>query len=128
MVMSGGVLRVRLMHVSFTPSPRQVNRDRFNRFIKSDRGSSNPSEWPPSLGLLARRPSRRATISALLGRSLIIEKIPDHDVGVSILGMYRVMALSRDIRIFAYVTTNLCDPPRTVLLAPLLDQVNCVRG
>jgi hypothetical protein len=41
--------------------------------------------------------------------------------------MGREVAIKRCIRILFKTTTNRHDPPRTVLLAPLLDQVNCVR-
>ena len=69
--------------------------------------------------------SRRVTILALVGQFLIIAKLEDHDIRVPILGMGRVMAISRRIRILFITTTNRHDLPRTVLLAPLLDQVNC---
>ena len=51
------------------------------------------------LGFLARRPSRRATILTLIGHSLIIVKLEDHDIRVTILGMGREVAISRRIRI-----------------------------
>jgi hypothetical protein len=41
--------------------------------------------------------------------------------------MGREVAISRRIRILFQTTTNLHDLPRTVVLAPLLDHVNCVR-
>ncbi|MGY8683896.1 hypothetical protein Q2941_39910 [Bradyrhizobium sp. UFLA05-153] len=53
-----------------------------------------------------RRPSRRATISALLGRFLIIEKMKDNDIRAPILGMGREVAFSRCIRILSKATTN----------------------
>ena len=41
--------------------------------------------------------------------------------------MSREVAISRRVRILVQTTANRHDLPRTVLLAPLLDQVNCVR-
>ena len=38
-------------------------------------------------------------ILVLVGCSPIIEKFPDHDIRVPILRVYRVVAISRDIRI-----------------------------
>ena len=67
------------------------------------------------------------TILALIGHFLIIVKLEDHDIRALILGMGREVAISRGIRILFKTTTNRHDLPRTVLLAPLLDQVNCVR-
>jgi hypothetical protein len=40
--------------------------------------------------------------------------------------MGREVAIYRRIRILFQTTTNCHDLPRTVLLAPLLNQVNCV--
>ena len=80
---------------------------------------------PWSLGLLARWLSRRVTILALAGHFLIIAKLEDHDIRVPILRMGRVVAIARYIRILFITTTNRHDLPRTALLAPLLDQVNC---
>ena len=77
-------------------------------------------------GVSSRRPSRRLTILALLGQLLIIVKIEDHDVRAPIFGMGREVAISRRVRILFKTTTNSHDLERTVLLAPLLDQVNCV--
>ena len=57
--------------------------------------------------------------------SPLTEKIEDHDVRAPILGMSRVMAIACRIPVLAIATTNRHDPPRTVLLDPLLDQVNC---
>jgi hypothetical protein len=74
-----------------------------------------------------RRPSRRGHNLALVGHFLIIVKLEDHDIRVLILGMCREVAISRCIRILFKATTNRHDLPRTVLLAPLLDEVNCVR-
>jgi hypothetical protein len=61
-------------------------------------------------------------------RFLIIEKLENHDICAPIFGMGRVMTIQRCIRILFETTANLHNLPRTVLLAPLLDQVNCVRG
>jgi hypothetical protein len=58
--------------------------------------------------------------------SLIVDKLPDHDIGVSILGMGREVASSRRIRILVIATTYLHDLERTALLAPVLKHVNCV--
>ena len=80
-----------------------------------------------SLGFRARRPSRRGTILALVGRSLIIVKLEDHDIGAPILGMGREVAISRRIPVLVKATTNCHDLPRTVLLASVLKRVNCVR-
>jgi hypothetical protein len=52
-------------------------------------------------------------------------KLEDHDIRTPILGMGCEVAFSR--RILFKATTNRHDLPRTVLLDPLLDQVNCVR-
>ena len=41
--------------------------------------------------------------------------------------MGREVAIKRGIGILFQTTTNRHDLPRTVLLAPLLDQINCVR-
>ena len=71
------------------------------------------------------RPSRRVTILALIGHFLIIVKLEDHDIRAPILGMGREVAISRLIRILVITTTNLHDLERTVLLAPVLNQVNC---
>ena len=57
----------------------------------------------------------------------IIVNMKDHDIRVPIFGMGREVAISRRIRILFQTTTNRHDLPRTVLLAPLLDQINCVR-
>jgi hypothetical protein len=51
----------------------------------------------------------------------------NHDFRAPILGMGREAAISRCIRILVITTTNRHDLPRTVLLDPLLDQVNGVR-
>ena len=45
----------------------------------------------------------------------------------TIFGMGREVAIQRCIGILFKTTTNLHDLPRTVVLAPLLDHVNCVR-
>ena len=50
----------------------------------------------------------------------------DHDVRVLILGMGRKVAIFRYTRILFKTTTHRHDLPRAVLLAPLLNQVNCV--
>jgi hypothetical protein len=68
---------------------------------------------------LARQPGRRLS-------SAIIVKLEDHDIRAPILGMSREVAISRCIRILFQTTTNRHDFQRTVLLDPLLDQVNCV--
>ena len=75
---------------------------------------------------LARWPSRRAAILALIGQFLTMAKLEDHDVRASIFGMGRVVAIKRGIGILFKSTTNRHDLPRAVLLAPLLNHVNCV--
>ena len=50
---------------------------------------------------------------ALVSRSLIIVKLPDHDICVPIFGMGRVVAISRGIRILVITTTHRHDLPRT---------------
>jgi hypothetical protein len=82
---------------------------------------------PRPLGFFARRPGRWIAILALVGRSIISVKLEDHDIRAPILGMGREVSSSRSIRILFKVTTNRHDLQRTVLLDPLLDQVNCVR-
>jgi hypothetical protein len=77
--------------------------------------------------VLARRPGRRGTILTLVGPSLIFVKLEDHDIRAPILGMGRDVAISRRIPVPVKATTNRHDLPRTVLLAPALNQVNCVR-
>ena len=51
---------------------------------------------------------------------LIDINVEDHDIRAPILGMSRVVAISRRIRILFQTTTNRYDLPRTVLLEPLL--------
>ena len=80
---------------------------------------------PRSLGFPAQWFSRRVTILALAGHYLIIAKIEDHDIRALIFGMDREVAISRFIPVLAKATSNLHDLERTVLLAALLDQVNC---
>ena len=60
------------------------------------------------------------------GRSSEREKIIDHDVRVLIFGTGREVAIARRIPVLVKASTNRDDLPRTDLLAPLLDQVNCV--
>ena len=67
----------------------------------------------------------RPSTLTLIGHFLIIVKIEDHDIRVPILGMGREVAISRRIPVLVKATSNLHDLERTVLLAPLLDQVNC---
>jgi hypothetical protein len=68
-----------------------------------------------------------AHLPALAGHSLvIIVKLKDHDIRVPIIGMGRVVAISRDIRLLVITTTNPHDLERTGRPAPLLDLVNCV--
>ena len=55
------------------------------------------------------------------------KKLKDYDVRVLIFGMGREVARFRRIPVLVKATTNRHDLPRTVLLAPLLDQINCVR-
>ena len=70
--------------------------------------------------------SAGSPVPALVDCSLIIEKFPDHNIRVPILGVYGVVAISRDVLVLAYVAANLHNLPRTRL--PLaLDPVNCVR-
>jgi hypothetical protein len=64
--------------------------------------------------------------TAMSYRSATFVKLEDYDIRAPILGMGREMAISRRIRILFVTTTDLHDLERTVLLAPLLDQVNCV--
>ena len=59
--------------------------------------------------------------------SLIIAKLIDHDIRVLIFGVGREVAILRRIRTLFKTTTNLHDLERTVLLAPLLDQVEGVQ-
>ena len=56
-----------------------------------------------------------------------LRKLEDGDIRAPILGMGREVAISRCIRILFQTTTNRHDFEWTVLLAPLLNQVNCVR-
>jgi len=79
---------------------------------------------PRSLAFLARRPIWREAILGRVGQFLFIAKLEDHDIRAPILGMGRVMAISRRIRILFETTTNRHDLPRTLLLAPLLDLIN----
>ena len=78
-----------------------------------------------ALGFLARRPSRWV-ILALVGQFLIFVKLVEHDICAPILGMSREVAIYRRIPVLVIATTNRYDLQRTVLLAPLLNQVNCV--
>ena len=82
-------------------------------------------EFLISLRVLACRASRRGTTLALVGHFLV--KLEDDDIRVPIFGMNRVVAILRCILILSLAATNLHDLERTVLLAPLLDQINCVR-
>ena len=84
-----------------------------------DRGWGKASQ-PRRQGHLRHHPKDR------LGRATF-QKLEDHDIRAPILGMSREVALSCDIRILCKITTHRRDLPRTVLLAPPLDQVNCVR-
>ena len=86
----------------------------------------------------AARPEEAATIAVLVAtagtirrpphrrRLGIIAKLKNHEGSTPVLGMSRVVAISRSIPVLFKKTTNLHDLQRTVLLAPLLDQVNCV--
>ena len=58
------------------------------------------------LRFLTRWPSRRATLLALVSRSLIIVNVEDHDIRATILGMGRVVAIYRCIRILFQTSTN----------------------
>jgi hypothetical protein len=64
-------------------------------------------------------------ILAVSANSSSSKKLEDHDSRVPIFGMGREVAVFGGIRILMIATTNRHDLPRTVLLAPLLDQVNC---
>ena len=86
-----------------------------------------PSAATGDYWFLAHRPNRRVTILTLLGQLIIIAKLEDDDIGAPILGMGREVAIFRCNPILVKATSNLHDLPRTVLLAPLLDQINCVR-
>jgi hypothetical protein len=52
--------------------------------------------------------------------------VEDHDIRVSILGMGREVAILRRFPVLVTAITDRHDLERTVLLHPLLDQVNCV--
>ena len=91
-------------------------------FLKFDRVRDQPVTSHP-----VGAPGRRASILALVSSSLIIIKLEDHDIRAPILGMGREVAISRRIPVLVKATTNRHDLPRTALLDPLLDQVNCVR-
>ena len=51
----------------------------------------------------------------------------NHDFRAPILGVGREVAINGGISILPSITTNHHDLPRTVLLTPLLNQINCVR-
>ena len=51
----------------------------------------------------------------------------NYDFRAPILGVGREVAINGGISILPSITTNHHDLPLTVLLAPLLDQINCVR-
>jgi hypothetical protein len=113
---------VRIAFAAFAAQGAARQQDSRRRIITN--GQSTPHiVRPQSLGFLVRL----ATISALLGRSLIIVKLEDHDIRAPILGMSREVARSRHAPVLLIPTSNRHDLPRTVLLDPLLDQVNCVR-
>jgi hypothetical protein len=68
----------------------------------------------------------------LLGQFLIIVaqhlmKVENHDFRAPIFRVGREMATNRGISILSSITTNHHDLRRAVLLAPLLNQINCVR-
>ena len=69
---------------------------------------------------------RPALVASLVGRFLIIEKVPDHDIRIPIFGVGSEVPISRGIRILVIATRNLHDLPRT-RLAPSLDLINCSR-
>ncbi len=102
---------------------RQMEARSFSIGLKhTNRGETQvklTTSWFIARGLSSRR---RKTIPTLLGQFLIIAKLEEHDIGVSILGMGRVVAISRHNPVLAKPTTNRHDLP--VLLDPLLDQVN----
>ena len=103
-----------------------------------------PLHYRYEFTLIQRRnygPSRNDTISRLTIErrritpvvlapilSLIIVKLKDHNIRAPILGMGRVVTISRAIRILVITTTNLHDFERTGRLAPLLDLINCVKN
>ena len=76
---------------------------------------------------LARWPSRRGSNLSLVGHFLIIAKVEEHDIRVSILGMGREVAILRHIPVLVIATTDLHDLQRTVLLEPLFDLINGLR-
>jgi hypothetical protein len=78
------------------------------------------------LGFLARRPSRAGTPLALTGHLLIIAKVEDQDIRAPILGMSRVVAISRRIPVLVKAATDLHDLQRAGPPAPLLDLLNCL--
>ena len=81
------------------------------------------SSWPAVFRFLARWPSRRGTNLALVGHSLIVE-LEDYDIRVPVLGMGGEVAIARCIPVLVIATSDVHDLQRTVLLAPLLNQVN----
>src|SRR5690348_11275074 len=87
-------------------------------------------EGPKALSLLTCPPpgsARWRTVLAPIGDFLIIEKLEDHDIRVPVLGMGREVSSSRCIRVLLKTTANRYDLPRTVLSAPLLNQINRAR-
>jgi hypothetical protein len=61
-----------------------------------------------------------------LAISSLPKKLEDHDIRAPILGMGREVAIARRIPVLVKATTDRHDLPWTILLAPLLNEVNCV--
>ena len=74
--------------------------------------------------LVPRRLASRGEV--VLTLTAILVQLEDHDIRALILGMGRVVAVSRRIPVLAEATTDLHDLERTARLAPLLNQNNCV--
>ena len=81
----------------------------------------------PSAPFRARQASNPEPEAALSDTIQHLAKMNNHDVRAPIFGVGREVAINRGILILTSITTNHHDLPRTVLLAPLLDQINCVR-
>jgi hypothetical protein len=58
------------------------------------------------------------------GHLLIIEKPEDHNIRAPILGMGRVVTISRCIAVLVKSATDMHDLPRTAPLEPPFDLVN----
>ena len=105
--------------MSWFSVPRRYSLSVYRLFYEQ----SKPRRSARSGSLSEIRPGRRSPRDG----SPLIEKMIDHDVRVLIFGMGREVAIKRGIGILLITTTNRHDFQRTVLLAPLLDQINRVR-